>query len=333
MEKKYCQCCGKEIKEGLWHKSCIKHFFGTSSLPEISINDKDIKKLAIAQLEKSSAIAGVQEKLSLHLDLEKTRRPRLTIIGFPSGYILKPQTSKYKQLPEFEHTAMLIAEECGLSVVPHALIEINEQKELAYITKRIDRNGINKIHMEDFAQATLTTTENKYRSSYEECMKLIDNRSKNPTLDKLNLFRCLYFCFVIGNSDVHLKNFSFIMDDDGKLSLSKFYDLLPTKVILTTDAEELGMRFNGKKKSLLKRDFYKFASNVGIDEKAADNIINSIDNKKDIIIEIINRSSLNQNAKTRWAKLVTSNIKDLINNTFSGDLFWKTHIFWRLLIF
>lgn len=309
MDKKYCLCCGKEIKEGLWHEKCIKSFFGTSSIPEISIKEEDIKKLAITQLEKSSTIAGVQEKLSLHLDLEQKRRPRLTIIGFPSGYILKPQTEEHYHLPEFEHTAMLMAEECGLSVVPHALIEINEDKELAYITKRIDRNGSNKIHMEDFAQATLTTTENKYRSSYEECMNLIDKYSHNPALDKVNLFRCLYFCFVIGNSDVHLKNFSFIMDNDGKLRLSEFYDLLPTKIIMPDDHEELGMRFNGKKKMLFKQDFYTFAFNTGIDNKVADNIIKYINNKKDAMIDVINKSNLNQIEKNSWIKLISSNIK------------------------
>lgn len=309
MGKRYCLCCGKEIEEGLWHKRCIKSFFGTSSLPEININDEELKSLAITQLSNKTTVAGVQKKLSLHLDLNSKRRPRLTIIGFPTGYILKPQSSTYKQLPEFEHTAMLLAESCGISVVPHALIGINNKKELAYITKRIDRNGELKIHMEDFAQASGTTTENKYRSSYEECMNLIDKYSDNPYLDKVNLFRCLYFCYVIGNSDVHLKNFSFIMNDDGKLSLSRFYDLLPTKVILPSDQDELGMRFNGKKNNLNRKDFDEFVKRVGIDEKAKENIINLVNKKADEMITIISISLLNQNAKTEWCKLIKRNIK------------------------
>lgn len=309
MEKQHCLCCGKEITEGLWHKCCIKRFFGTSSLPEITINDEELKSLAIAQLQNKTTVAGVQEKLSLHLDLNSKRRPRLTIVGFPTGYILKPQSSTYKQLPEFEHTAMLLAEACGISVVPHALIEINDKKELAYITKRIDRNGNEKVHMEDFAQASGTLTENKYRSSYEECMELIDKYSRNPYLDKVNLFRCLYFCYVIGNSDVHLKNFSFIMNDEGKLSLCSFYDLLPTKVILPSDLDELGMRFNGKKNNLTRKDFDEFAKRVGIDKKVEDNIINLVDSKASEMLLIISNSLLNQNAKTMWCKLVQRNIK------------------------
>lgn len=310
MNKKYCLCCGKEINtDSSWHKSCIKRFFGTSSIPKISINEKEIKELAVIQLKNKRTITGVQEKLSLHLDLNQKRRPRLTIIGFPSGYILKPQSSTFKQLPEFEQITMLMAEECGLRVVPHALIEINDKKELAYITKRIDRNGDVKIHMEDFAQATLTSTENKYRSSYEECMDLIDKFSKNPLLDKVSLYRCLYFCFVVGNSDMHLKNFSFIMDDKGKICLSNFYDLLPTKIILPSDRDELGMRFNGKKNNLTKKDFLDFAIKVKIDEKVAKNIMESINKKEEILIEQIANSSLNQDAKTRWSKMIKKNIK------------------------
>lgn len=313
MDKKLCLCCGKPLEEGLWHKNCIKSFFGVSVLPEISFNDEDLKNLATTQLQNKSAIQGVQEKLSLHLDLNIKKRPRLTITSYPSGYILKPQSSSYKQLPEFEHTAMLLAEACDINVVPHALIYINNQSELAYITKRIDRIGNHKIHMEDFCQATGTLSSDKYRGSYEECMDLIEKYSKEPLLDKARLFTCLYFCFVIGNSDVHLKNFSFIMDEDGNLSLTDFYDLLPTKVILPTDKDDLGMRFNGKKNNLTRRDFDAFADNTGINKSQVDKIIKSIDSKIDIMTNIINGSSLNQNAKTLWCRLIRKNLRRFNN--------------------
>ena len=310
---KYCLCCGKPITDGLWHKRCIKSFFGVNELPDIHIDNSELKKLAANQLQNKSAVQGVQEKLSLHLDLNVKKRPRLTIIGYPLGYILKPQSSTYKQLPEFEHTAMLLAEECNIKVVRHALIPINDNNELAYITKRIDRDGNHKIHMEDFCQATNTLTADKYRGSYEECMALIDRYSKEPLLDKAHLFMCLYFCFVIGNSDVHLKNFSFIMDEDGYLSLSNFYDLLPTKVILPSDKDDLGMRFNGKKNGLTRRDFETFGENVGLNKAQIESIIKSIDAKVSNMKEIINSSLLNQNARTSWIRLINKNIRRFNN--------------------
>ena len=140
-------------------------------------------------------------------------------------------------------------------------------------------------------------------------MSLSDKHSSNPYLDKLNLFRCLYFCFVIGNSDMHLKNFSFIMDEEGRLSLSSFYDLLPTKIIIPFDQDELGMRFNGRKNNLRRIDFDEFAKNSNIDPKAKDNIINFINSKQEVMIETISSSSLNQNARTTWIKLIKKNMR------------------------
>ena len=138
MSKRICLRCGKEIDDGLWHKRCIKDFFGSEELPEINLNLDELEKVAVNQINDRKGVAGVQEKLSMHLDLSNKKRPRLTIVGFPSGYILKPQSSTYKKLPEFEQTAMLLADLCNIPVVKHGLLPINGG-ELAYITKRIDR--------------------------------------------------------------------------------------------------------------------------------------------------------------------------------------------------
>lgn len=82
----------------------------------------------------------MQKKLSLHLSTDIDTR--LTIVDYPTGYILKPQTEEYDNLPEFEDLAMRLAELAGIQTVPHALIRINEK--YAYITKRIDRDIVEK---------------------------------------------------------------------------------------------------------------------------------------------------------------------------------------------
>lgn len=308
MDKRFCLRCGKEIDEGLWHKKCIKDFFGNEELPTIKLNIDELEKIAIKQINNQKGIAGVQEKLSLHLDLSNKKRPRLTVVGFPSGYILKPQSGEYKKLPEFEHTAMLLAELCNIPIVKHGLIPVNDN-ELAYITKRIDRNNDEKIHMEDFCQASNNVTMNKYRSSYEDCVELIMKNSKDPVIDKIRFFECLYFCFVIGNSDVHLKNFSFVMDEEGKLSLAPFYDLLPTKVILPTDQEDLGMLLNGKKHYLIKRDFDSFCEKVDVSLLTQQKIMKQIDDKYLDMCRVIDESLLDQNSKSNWKRMIKSNIK------------------------
>ena len=303
-----CLCCGKPVEGGLWHKSCIKGFFGAVELPSIKLDSDNLETLAATQLGEGKTVAGVQEKLSLHLDLSNRHRPRLTLLGLPSGYILKPQSSNYKRLPEFEHTAMLLASLCGLPVVKHGLIPL-EGGELAYITKRIDRDEKGKIHMEDFCQASNNLTIDKYRYSYEGCVELIMRYSANPIIDKIRFFSCLYFSFLIGNSDAHLKNFSFLMDGEGKLSLSPFYDLLPTRIILPSDKEDLGMVFNGRKSKLRGHDFEQFASNTNIAKLTKEKIMRGIEAKYDSMCEVIDAALLDQNSKSEWKRMIRANIK------------------------
>ena len=73
--------------------------------------------------------------MSLHLSNADV--PRLTLVDYPTGYILKLQTPEYRNLPEAEDLAMRIAERAGVKTVPHALLRMNGQ--YAYITKRVDR--------------------------------------------------------------------------------------------------------------------------------------------------------------------------------------------------
>ena len=278
MIKKYCLCCLNELgdeEKGLdFHKKCLKKIFGTGQAPQIELNDDVLEVLA----EKSSAmgvsVAGVQKKLSLHLLSEKNEQPRLTLIGFPQGYILKPQSADYQFLPETEQITMVMAEKVGVQVVPHSFIYISNHS-LSYITKRIDRleNG-DKIHMEDFCQLSGRLTEDKYKGSYEQCAKIIQKYSARPGIDLTDFFYRLLFCFVTGNSDMHLKNFSLIHNQQsGEWELARAYDLLPVNILMPSDKEETALTMNGKKSRLTRKDFLIFAQNIKIPLKAAEKMI------------------------------------------------------------
>ena len=140
-----CLYCGKDIDstelvENNWHKKCIKRFFGISSIPKLEITDDKLVDLVDNSVNKGMTIPGVQKKISLHLSHEGTYR--LTVVDYPTGFILKPQTNEYENLPEYEDLAMRLADCVGIETVPHALILLNSS--YAYITKRIDRD-IKKI--------------------------------------------------------------------------------------------------------------------------------------------------------------------------------------------
>lgn len=305
-----CLCCGKPLKEENntgWHKSCIKKFFGTSVLPEPDISEETLEKLAKESTSKGLTVPGVQKKLSLYFHSDG-RKPRLTLVGYPTGYILKPQTKEFENLPEAEHLVMCMAEATGISTVPHALIKCNDS--MAYITKRVDRKFdagvVKKLTMEDFCQLDLRLTAEKYKGSYERCAKIISRYSSRSGFDMTELFMRLVFSFVTGNSDMHLKNFSLIeqADRDNCYVLSPAYDLLPVNVIMPEDKEEFALTMNGRNVKLRKKDFMFFAEECGIAKVSAERMIEKILSLKQKYIEMCEESLISDILKERFAKLI-----------------------------
>ena len=145
-------------------------------------------------------------------------------MGLWGDYIFKPQTDDYQQLPEVEDLTMHLAEVARISTVPHSLIRLGDGS-IGYITRRIDRtpNG-EKIDMEDMCQLTLHPTEYKYRSSYEQIAKVIAAHSSTPKLCLVNFMQLILFCYLTGNNDMHLKNFSLYAPKSNYM-LTPAYDL------------------------------------------------------------------------------------------------------------
>ncbi len=305
-----CLCCGKSIEkngENGWHKSCIKRFFNASELPEIEIDDLTLKKLADETVNSGFTVPGVQKKLSLHLISEK-KSPKLTLVNFPTGYILKPQVPQYETLPEAEHLVMSMADITGISTVSHALI--SNSGTYAYITKRADRiikdDRVSMLAMEDFCQLDLRLTQDKYKGSYERCAKVIERYSSRVGFDMTELFMRLVFSFVTGNSDMHLKNFSLIetSENSGEYVLSPAYDLLPVNVILPADNEQTALTLNGKKRNIRKKDFYAFAYKCGIPKISAEKMIKKVVSLKEKYKSMCLDSLLSDNLKENFLRLI-----------------------------
>lgn len=300
-----CLCCGLEINDNKtsWHKRCIEKFFGTKKLPSIDLKDfnQSLNDLANKYIEDNKSVTGVQQKLSFHLSKEDSR---LTILGYPQGYILKPNSLQLSFIAEAEHLVMSMADACGIKTTPHALIEMNGK--YAYITKRIDRDCNGKIHMEDFCQLSMRPTEYKYIGSYEKCAKIIDKFSSVKLIDKGELFLRLCFCYFTGNSDMHLKNFS-IIEMDKRNILSPAYDLLPVKLLIN-DSEDLALTLNGKKKNLTKNDFLDYADSIGLEKKVANQIIEHLVKKEEKLINMINESLIPEEKKLEFVEFLANKI-------------------------
>lgn len=269
-------CFEKLVGAGEYHPRCSRKFFGINNAPLLEYNLQDMDKLAVAVIRTHTTIPGVQAKLSLdwenvdHKKPKEGKNSRLTIVGLWGRYILKPPTTRFPHLPEVENATMQLARIYGIKTVPNGLIRLRSG-ELAYITQRIDRNEKKKIAMEDFCQLTERLTEDKYKGSMEQVGKVLRQYSTNPGLDAVDLFNRTLFCYLIGNADMHLKNFSLWRPTETEIILSPAYDLVATKIILPSDNEETALPINGKKKNLRQKDFNSFADSLGLVQKVRSN--------------------------------------------------------------
>lgn len=300
-----CLYCYENLKESEteFHPKCSMKFFGSRTNYILDIRNEDIENLASQSINRSLSVPGVQKKLSLELKKIK-KKTRLTIVGFKGNYILKPPSAEYGELPENEDLTMHLAEISGIETAAHSLIRF-ESGELAYITKRFDRINGDKIQSEDMNQLTGNLTSDKYNGSVEKIGKLIDRYCTFNLLDKIKLFRQIIFCFITGNADMHLKNFSIIKKTDGHITLSPAYDLLSTKLVIPEDAEDTALTINGKKKNLKAGDFYVLAERFGIEKKVRTEILNDFGKRIPFMNEFIGKSFLSEDSKIQYKNLLS----------------------------
>ena len=232
----------------------------------LGYTQSELNDLAKTVLLERISVPGVQPKLSLHLERARQHSSaRLTLIGLAGDYILKPQSPHWPYLPEAEHFAMLLARKCNISTAEFGLIPL-KSGELSYLTKRMDRPENRMLHMEDFAQILNKMTEQKYHGSMEQIGKALRTYSNIPGLDIIRFFELAIYCFLIGNSDMHLKNFSLLETERNHWELSPAYDLVPVNLILPQDPEEMALTLNGKKNRLQRRDFETFGKAIRLSE-------------------------------------------------------------------
>lgn len=213
-------------------------------------------------------------------------------------------------MPEVEDLTMHLASIAKIRVVPHSLIRLTSGN-LAYITQRIDRVKKEKLHMEDMCQLTGKLTEDKYRGSYEQIAKAIQQFSMNPGLDVVNFFELVVFSFVTGNADMHLKNFSLIQQPDATMALAPAYDLVSTKLVHPADEEELALTLNGRKKKLNKLNFIAAFTTLHLDQKQQENIFNKLIKAEIAWISMINNSFLSEEFKHKSIELIKQQLEKI----------------------
>ncbi len=302
-----CLYCYQPLSENDvdFHASCSKKIFGTVIPPELPYDESQMKELALRVVQSQMTITGVQPKLSLNLASgeHKSDPKRFSIVGLWGNYILKPPTTNYPQMPEVEDLTMHLAKIVRINIVPHSLIRL-KSGQLAYITKRIDRDSKLKLHMEDMCQLTERLTEHKYHASYEQIGKAILKYSGNPGLDVVNFCEIVLFSFLTGNADMHLKNFSIIYDPATGPVLSPAYDMLSTALVNPADDEDLALTLNGKKKRINRNDFEMAFSTLKLDAKQQANLFSKMGKARNKWIEFVQISFLSKDFKDKYIQII-----------------------------
>lgn len=302
-----CLYCYQKLEDAQkdFHPNCSREFFGTEVPPKLEYSLNQMADLAANVVQRHIAVPGVQPKISMTIVKETLGdgdRGRLTVMGMLDGnYILKPPHEGYPELPQNEHLTMKIAAEFGLTVVPSSLIRLTSG-ELAYITKRIDRTSAGeKIHMLDMFQ--ILEAFDKYKGSMERIGKALNKYAENTLLDVANFFELTVFCFLTGNNDMHLKNFSMI-NKNKSWDLAPAYDLLNVVIVNPEDKEELALTIDAKKSKFNRARFAKFGESLGLSSRQVQGTFNRLIRNKEKALRLIDISFLSEKYKQDYRDLL-----------------------------
>jgi len=190
------------------------------------------------------SLAGVQLKFSALEDA----RGGLTIPAHGAGgdWIVKLPSREFEGVPENEFSMMTLARMVGIDVPPIQLVDIADIDNLpdtgrlrgsqAFVVQRFDRLSGGPVHIEDFAQVFDVYPDEKYEKA---TMRRIASVLAAEGADIAEFVRRLVFNALIGNADMHLKNWSVIYPDRRRAALAPAYDLLSTTAYIKDENSAL----------------------------------------------------------------------------------------------
>lgn len=181
------------------------------------------------------SLAGVQLKFCAVL----AARGGLTIParGVGGSWILKLPSTRFPGVPENEYSMMTLARQIGMDIPEIRLVALSKIANLphdiervsgkALAVRRFDRTDDGPVHMEDFAQVFGIYPRDKYhKGSYKNIAEVLWQETGATGITEF--IRRLVFNTLIGNADLHLKNFSLLFPDRRRAQLAPGYDFVST---------------------------------------------------------------------------------------------------------
>jgi serine/threonine-protein kinase HipA len=222
------------------------------------------------------SLAGVQLKFSALQNGKKGGGLVIPVEGVGGSWIVKLPSQQYPGVPENEYSMMTLAKAMGMDVPDLELLEleaidglpegIGELKGQAMAIRRFDRGEKGPVHIEDFAQVFSIYPERKYEhATYRRIAGVLGIETGDA--DIAEFIRRLVFSTLIGNADMHLKNWSLIYTDGKTPTLSPAYDLLSTIPYIPDDTMALKYSRTKKMSEFSKDELKHLAAKARLREK------------------------------------------------------------------
>jgi len=222
------------------------------------------------------SLAGVQLKFSAVMDA--TGGLTIPAQGVGGSWIVKLPSQKFEGVPENEFSMMTMARMLGMDVPEVKLMPlddldglpdgIGELKGPALAVRRFDRTQDGPVHIEDFAQVFGVYPDDKYRKASSKNIASVIAAESDDT-DIAEFVRRLVFNTLIGNADMHLKNWSLIYSDRRRARLSPAYDFVSTVPYIADDKAALKFARTKRMDEFSRDELTYLAAKARLPEKLA----------------------------------------------------------------
>lgn len=248
---------------------------------KLDVNVNENTKEAIANIIRVGTSAGGQRAKAVIAYNEKTGEVRSGQIDVPDGFshwllkldgVTNAELGDPRHYGQIEYVYYLMARAAGINMTECRLLEENGRAH--FMTRRFDRlSGNEKIHMQTLCGIAHYDYKMLHAYSYEQAFQVM-RRLRLPYSQAEEMFRRMVFNVIARNQDDHTKNISFLMDKNGRWSLSPAYDMSWSYNPKGAWTAKHLMSVNGKWDDITRADLLALAQNVNI--RQADAIIEQV---------------------------------------------------------
>jgi len=268
---------GRKV-DGEYHRPCAAQLFLFVESAILVHDFSEFRRAAAVNLAARLSLPGVQAKVSLSYEPGETNEPRrrLTTAGFGRHglFILEPKLPVIKDFPANEAVCMELARRCGVLAAVSGLIR-DASGQLNYITRRFDRTialrdkgrswTVERHSMEDFGQISQKLDGTDRYDVPADQIGLMLYQFRAAARSREQLFRQVFFSFLIGNYDLHARNLA-VLTDAG-VRLAPAFDITSTYLIDGPQLASSAIFINEKKASVRRSDFVELGDSCGMTEE------------------------------------------------------------------